>query len=111
MKKLLLSFSLFLFLLTQTKAQTSVYHPFPDSNAVWNQGLGISEGCGGPYRDFSEFYSFVFDGDTAINTNQYHKLYRPFIDTPYCGLYAQSTGYMAGIRQNILNRKVYIVPP
>jgi hypothetical protein len=35
MQSCLVTFAL-LFLLLSAKAQTSVYHPFPDSNTVWN---------------------------------------------------------------------------
>ena len=46
MKKLILLFSLTVALAFYAKAQTSVYHPFPDSDAVWNQQID----------DFDNFY-------------------------------------------------------
>jgi hypothetical protein len=54
-----------------TTAQTSVYHPFPDSNAIWSEeeidGMGPCVPCK---------YQFRMAGDTIINSIQYHKIYK-----------------------------------
>src|SRR5271155_3924466 len=72
MKKHLLPFALFLFLTTLTKAQTSVYHPFPDSNAYWNEHNAWSND--GMHFNTNE-YSIFINGDTIIEGNTYHKLF------------------------------------
>jgi hypothetical protein len=66
-KLLLLSFFLLSF---YCKAQTSVYHPFPDSNAFWcSQTYGYDGTC-----DYHYYYSCYFGNDTIINSNIYHIL-------------------------------------
>ena len=57
--------------------QASVYHPFPDSGAVWRMQFG--ELCVVPppplvicYSD----YQFIEKGDTLINGFTYAKVYR-----------------------------------
>ncbi len=52
--------------------QTNVYHPFPDSNAVWNVYTGQS--CGWVFDMFEVKYSYVLTEDTVINDTVYHKL-------------------------------------
>jgi hypothetical protein len=71
MKKLLPCFILFLPLLS--KGQASVYHPFPDSNAVWRQFTAwYDAGCNCyPCRD----YQVYINGDTIINSVTYKSLY------------------------------------
>jgi hypothetical protein len=105
MKKHLLLIST---LLTLTaKAQTNVYYPFPDSDAVWN--VDYNEWCGPWY--WEQRYSYVFAGDTLINSINYHKLWTPFVETlssssclPFTG-----TGYKGSIRQDTTLRKVFII--
>ena len=103
MKKHLLSFVLLLSLITQTKAQTSVYHPFPDSDAVWNVHyflFGVS--CDSE----DDYYSYVITSDTTIGSNLYHKLTVPFVNRVLAGYGSDvSVGYAGGIRQNILKQK------
>ena len=52
-------------LILQVNAQTSVYHPFPDSNAIWNCSYLIDclQGCNYEYGNFS----LIIDGDTLIS--------------------------------------------
>ena len=80
MKKLLL---LVATLTTLTaKSQTSVYHPFPDSNAVWNiqaQGCCVNN-CPPPPTPNPQLddynFSYFIQGDTVISSNAYHKIYQ-----------------------------------
>ena len=89
-------------------AQTTIYHPFPDSNAQWNIYFSVY-GWPGTYE---EFYSIKMSGDTLINSLPYHKLFTPYIQTSGKSKNIQiSTGYNGAIRQDTLNRKVYIIPP
>ena len=94
-------------------AQTSVYHPFPDSNAVWNFNYGWIWGCGPPLYNFLyESYSCVMNGDTTISSQQYHKLYIPFVESNCSGAPAShATGYMGCVRQDTILRKVFFVYP
>jgi hypothetical protein len=89
------------------KAQTSVYHPFPESNAIWNIDC-IAWPC---YNSNSphEYFSYTILGDTVINTITYHKWYIPFV------VYADNcdsinvAGYVGAFRNDIPNKKVYYI--
>lgn len=111
MKKPLLLIAI-LFTLT-AKAQTNVYHSFPDSNAVWNEeyDLDFSLVCNVPLH---QQYSYTIIGDTIISAFTYHKIYTPYVenfgDTTNCsGIHL--AGYKGCIRQDTLNRKVYFISP
>ena len=89
------------------KAQTSVYHPFPESNAIWNIDCMVWP-C---YNSNSphEYFSYTISGDTVINSITYHKWYIPYI------MYADNcdsinvAGYVGAFRNDILNKKVYYI--
>lgn len=89
--------------------QTSIYHPFPDSNVVWNFHYFMNcfaNGIG------DQYYSITISGDTLINSQSYHKLSTPFVQsfsTGFCG--GVDIGYKGAIRQDTLNRKVFFIPP
>ncbi len=104
MKKVLLVFFFSLCSFNFSEAQTSVYHPFPDSGAVWN----VHWQCMFGYGD--GWFSYTFDGDTIINSTTYHKIIKPFvITTGGCG-----TGgliYQGCIRQDTAFREVYMIQP
>jgi hypothetical protein len=95
-----------------TKAQTGIYHPFPDSNAYWNISFtkGMCNGMGG--WDY-ENYCILFSGDTLIGNKSYHKIYVPYIQKYITGTCTQTNfkGYKGAIRQEIENKKVFFVPP
>jgi len=107
MKKLLLLFFILCYVI-QTKAQTNVYHPFPDNNAMW-----CDTTCGS--------CSYTITGDTIVNSNTYHKLHQSCIyyqtGTGYSCSYSTGTthwvyvGYAGAIRQDTVQRKVYILFP
>lgn len=89
--------------------QTTVYHPFPESNAYWN--ISSYTICNMGSGEFSE-YSIMFSGDTIINSTIYHKLRTPFVNTyptNICG--SPLTGYKGAIRQDIANKKVFYISP
>lgn len=100
MKKLLL---VFLALMTlSTKAQTWLYHPFLDSNAIWNVTL----------QDYlyEEDFSYALSGDTLINGFYYHKISKPFINiVGVSGTQYNYAGYAGSIRQDTTNRKIYFI--
>jgi hypothetical protein len=88
--------------------QTSVYHPFPDSNASWNFDFSNYQ-C--PWGDSHEYYSIILTGDTSINGQVYHKFHVPYIEfiSAGCTQYHQP-GYFGAIRNDNANRKVHIYP-
>ncbi len=110
MKKLFLFIVVFVTL--SSSAQTSVYHPFPDGNAVWN--IGYSFYCWLPPYDIGgKSYSITFSNDTVIGSQSYHKLIVPFMPpaTSTCGGGpAYVNVYKGAIRQDVAVRKVFIVP-
>ena len=97
-------------------AQTSVYHPFPDSSASWN--FTHSNICWGVLStdQTSMQVSYYIGMDTIINSSIYHSLYLPIYNIyagPNCwppGNYTLPGGYMGAFRNDHANKKVYIVP-
>jgi hypothetical protein len=115
MQQLIMRILILIILFTGTLkavAQTSMYHPFPDSNAVWNIQYYDPVSCGSCSNQHYEWFSYVFDQDTLINSTSYHKLTIPYVgasDGRCCVNY--STGYSGAIRQDIAARKVYFITP
>jgi hypothetical protein len=100
----------FIFLISfSAGAQTSVYHPFPDSGAVWREAQDSYN---------SSFYSYneqlFISGDTVIGPFTYHKIFVKGVSVSYLTFLCQwlsgttYTSLVALIRQDIPNRKVYI---
>jgi hypothetical protein len=111
MKKYFTILVLLLVQMNAAKAQTNVYHPFPDSNAVWNFNYSLV--CMmWPGGSTHANYSIIISGDTIINNTQYKKLYIPAVDLNMSGTCNEPNGgYKGAIRQDTTNRKVYIIPP
>lgn len=109
MKKLLLLIATISML--SVKSQTSVYHPFPDSNACWN--INMSQGMCFMGGFSSEDYSIIISGDTIINNQTYHKLTTPWVEVVSTGGCTQQnfSGYKGAIRQDTSGKKVFFVPP
>ena len=78
MKNLIFLFSLLI--TTYSFGQTSIYHPFPDSNSGWNYSY-YQYMC--MFGDAREEYSIIIAGDTTINSQTYHKLSIPYVSF-YC---------------------------
>jgi hypothetical protein len=93
MKKLLFLISALITL--SSLAQQPVYFPFPESNAQWNTHM-LQMG----WPPLEKNYSIIISGDTLINGLFYHKL-----------AIVNPVGYKGAIRQDTLNRKVFIIPP
>ena len=93
-----------LFLAPQTKAQFNVYHPFPDSNAVW----GMSAGCNIDWGCFSSQYIQNFlDGDTVIDGLNYRIVHEATsaVSGSCCGVESDlGAGYL---RDDTIAHKVY----
>jgi hypothetical protein len=112
MKKLLL---LLLFMSPLfSKGQTNVYHPFPDSNAVWRVSYG---GYQAPYC-YDRYY---FLGEAILmNGRQYHVVYYsqcdgiPDLETGMCNASCTADpsiwyDYFGFIAQDTLQKKVYFI--
>ncbi|MBK7173575.1 MAG: T9SS type A sorting domain-containing protein [Bacteroidales bacterium] len=108
MKKLLILF----LLIGSFKAisQTSLYHPFPDSNATWNFDYTQAQCMFG--FGFEE-YSITLSGDTTINGTSCQKLTVPFVDFSSLGSCSpyNTPGYKGAIREDEQQRKVYFIAP
>lgn len=72
MRKLTVLFHL-LFASLLMQAQTNVYHPFPDSNAVWRVDEWSNPPCAPPSYYCGSFY-YALTGDTVIGSFTYHKI-------------------------------------
>ncbi len=113
MKKPILLLSFFLLTFKIGNSQTHVYHPFPDSNAVWifhSYFPGPNIMCSGPVEDY---YSLIISGDTVIGSQTYHKLNIDAVAIISSALPCPNTkvDYLGAIREDAPNKKVYIIPP
>ena len=94
----------------ETRAQSGVYHPFPDSSATWNWHF-LNYNCT-PWPPIDEEYSYTINGDTIIGSVQYHKLVTPFVQINNIGCGSSNNlGYVGCIRQSIIEKKVYCILP
>jgi len=97
-------FAGFIILCYSTKGQTNVYHPFPDSNAVWGMSAGCTDvNCG----DYS-YIKYYYDGDTVIEGIHYKKVVTEVLALTSGNCCYVPTGLWAGfLRQDIAEKKVY----
>ena len=61
--------------------QTNVYHPFPDSNAIWIQN---SDGWYGTACWIYHYQNLYISGDTLLSGHSYHKLYLNEYVSEFC---------------------------
>ena len=107
---------LFLFFLAtvSSKAQTFVYHPFPDSGAVWMETIWWTF-FGPPIIPVDNDYILFMDGDTIISGNNYKKLsssgYWHPQGMPYDGANYYSDSCKGAFREDTVLKKVFYVPP
>jgi len=106
MKKSVLVFYI-LFTLS-SKAQTNLYHDFPENNASWRVDWGeqtcfVSGLAQAKYR-------YYLLGDTLLNGTPYNQVIREFGSTYICGpSFPSGSGYMGGLRQDTMSRQVYFI--
>ncbi|TAL57197.1 MAG: hypothetical protein EPN86_02240, partial [Nanoarchaeota archaeon] len=86
MKKVLLGLTVSLSL-TVAHGQTAVYHPFPDSNAVWRwycAGLGFNCccSCSGTCLTQTDYQDSIA-GDTVIGSYTYKKVWEASVTKDY----------------------------
>ncbi len=90
-------------LMPRTKAQFNVYHPFPDSNAVWGMGAGcIDNNCG-----TAEYVQDAYAGDTLIDGFTYKRIeHEVLVTAGGCCFPPEGMG-MGFLREDVSARKVY----
>jgi hypothetical protein len=108
MKNLLFTIITF-FICLNIKAQTNVYYPFPDSNAVWNETSWYIDNIVMAY--YTTPTIFFLAGDTIISTQQYKKIlssgYTNRSTYPFTNFNYFSNKYAGAIRQDSIHKKVY----
>lgn len=111
MKKYLVILTILLLTFKFGKSQTNVYHPFPDSNAVWIGYSWHNEGGSGPCI-VTDDYNLYISGDTTIGIYSYHKLCQNgFVSAfpcPGAGSYYNGQCGWKLFRQDITNKKIYL---
>ncbi len=110
MKKYLVVLTISLLTFKIGNGQTNVYHPFPDSSAIWVGTSWYNVGGAGPCVVNND-YNLYISGDTTIGIYLYHKLYRNgFISAFTCpppGYYYYGA-YAGAFRQDNANKKIYL---
>lgn len=108
MKKIIFSLA-FISLALSAWTQTNVYHPFPESNAIWS--VYYSDQCWPFYRYYTEEYQYTLGKDTIIDKYTYKKIYESgfYHDRNCSGDYTPHYfySYAGGLRQDTINKKVY----
>lgn len=111
MNKAILILTLLVLTSIIAKAQTNVYHQFPDSNCLWT-GLNWDHSGGGSGPVQYDSYQLSISGDTTIGSFVYHKLYQSGFT--YCQPCPMNNGqyynlhYVGAFRQDTPNKKVYL---
>ncbi len=85
-------------------AQTSVYHPFPDSNAVWGMTSWCMDGQCGDAAHIQNIYA----GDTLIDGFQYKRIQEIFVMTSsnWCCYPPENLG-SGFLREDTLAKRVF----
>jgi len=93
-----------------SNGQTSLYHPFPDSNAIWI-GTNWHKVSSNPPCVAYDDYNLFISGDTTIGAYTYHKLYQNGTQHATCpppGYFYYYGTYWGAFRQDVLNKQVYL---
>ena len=113
-KNLLLVFTVFSL---TASAQTSVYHPFADSGAVWVMRWTNSCTMVPCVLNCTADYQYRVDGDTIISGNTYKKVIKEgysvnncncVMNVASCSGSTYGSSFYMGIRDDVPNRKSYI---
>lgn len=93
-------------------AQTSIYHPFPDSNAYWRVDYNENPPfqCTGT-NGLIASYQYAYEGDTLINGFIYKKINKTgiiYFSWCYPGT---PLGYQGAFREDTVAKKAYLVLP
>ena len=87
------------------------YIPFPETSANWNVSWSDVDCYVSGLQD--GVFTYYYNGDTVINSNTFHKVYRSGLCIqccypPYLG---RLNGYMGGLRNDSINKKVLWIRP
>ncbi|HRQ85041.1 MAG TPA: T9SS type A sorting domain-containing protein [Flavobacteriales bacterium] len=94
----------FLVSTSQVKGQFNVYHPFPDSNAVWGMTSWCMDGQCGDAAHIQNSYA----GDTLIDGFQYKRIQEIFVMTSSNGCCYPPENLGSGfLREDTIAKKVY----
>ena len=99
MKKHLLLLTFSILGLTTLRAQTSVYHPFPTSNAIWTEYSNVM-------GTISKSQYAIF-GDTIINSYTFHKIYSRNLACFDTSITTSNSTLTGAIREDSLKRVYY----
>jgi len=107
---------------TIVKAQTNIYHPFPDSSAIWTEQASscCGNGCPGlPFFDpiITDYtFSYFLSGDTVVNGFTYNRIYKSGFSHEHCLLGSSlnnwnyfNNDYVGGLRQDTSLKTVYFI--
>jgi hypothetical protein len=92
-----------LVMVLSTKAQFNVYHPFPDSNAVW----GMNAGCMDTNCGTGEYIRDSYAGDTLIDGFTYKRIEHEVLVTAGGCCYPPEGMGIGFLREDVNARKVY----
>jgi len=93
--------------------QANIYHPFPDSNAVWRVIRQSGQACPYPQQNATySSYQYTINGDTTIGLYNYKKIY----SSGLMGICLYTTAqyfykYAGSLRQDTTSKKVYFRYP
>lgn len=106
MKIILLSF-IFIPIIAGQVAWGQTYHPFPDSNAVWN----VLEYTHYPDSTRYNTIHYALFGDTLINSLNYHKIFRNNgLTDSTIELSSPNTIYYGALREEVSTKIIYYLP-
>ena len=86
-------------------AQSSVYHPFPVSNAAWNIYYT------GSWHICDEEFAYTLSGDTIVGNLTYHKIEAPYVLRHGTCPQIHPSGYNGAFREDTSARQVFYLPP
>ena len=88
------------------------YIPFPDTSANWNVSWSDVDCYVSGLQD--GVFTYYYNGDTVINSNTFHKLFRSGLCNQCCPpiyFLGNLNGYMGGLRNDSINKKVLWIRP
>lgn len=115
-KKHILILTIHLLTLMVTQGQTNIYHPFPNSAAIWTETFSQNPCYCPPIGwctgNCGDYHKYSMNGDTLFGSHYYQKIY----DTPahyqygtqYSGVFPYTKTFSMGIRQDTLTKKIYM---
>lgn len=103
-------FIILFLIICETYSQKSVYVSFPEKEASWDVQINPNPD---PLANHDELYfRYILRGDTIINKLSYNKIYKSALqNVPFFVKWPGNYVYACGIRQDSLNKKIYVNLP